>query len=242
MKKISLLIAFFTISVAAYAVSPMNIRYHCENDTNKINELLIKGQNSNLKSANELMVFYANQLLGTPYVAHTLESESEILTINIDELDCTTFVETLFALTRTTLSNRSTWRDYANNLECVRYRNGVMGDYSSRLHYISEWIINNNLRGNLKDITPSFKKSKNLVKTINFMSKHRDAYPALKDSVIFEKIKNFESGYRSHQFPYLKKADVNAKNSKQTFQSGDIIAMVTNIQGLDIAHLGIVVK
>ena len=243
MKKILLSVLLnTTICTTSFAVSPMDMRFHCENDTTKINTLLENGKKSNLKTANELVVFYANQLLNTPYVAHTLEGESELLTINIDELDCTTFVETLYALARTTLSNRTSWRDYANNLESVRYRNGVMSDYSSRLHYISDWIINNSTRDNVKDITPNFAKCKYLVKTIDFMSKNRDAYPSLKDSTIFEKIKYFENAFRSHRFPYIKKEDVNAKNSFATFKSGDFIAMVTNIKGLDISHLGIVIK
>ena len=243
MKKILLTVILnITFSIVTFAASPMDMRFHCENDTNKINTLLNEGLKSNLKTSNELVVFYANKLLGTPYVAHTLEGETEQLTINIDELDCTTFVETLYALTRTTLSNRTSWRDYANNLESVRYRNGVIGDYSSRLHYISEWIINNSSRDNLKDITPDFSKCKYIVKTIDFMSKHRDAYASLKENEMFNKVKNNEIGFRSHRFPYIKKEDINAKSSKVTFKSGDFIAMVTNIKGLDVSHLGLVIK
>ena len=74
------------------------------------------------------------------------------------------------------------------------------------------------------------------------MSKHRDAYPSLKDSLTFEKIKGYEVGFRSHRFPYIRKEDINAKNTKATFKSGDIIGMVTTIKGLDISHLGIVIK
>ena len=220
----------------------MNMRFHCEKDTIKINELLKDGIDSKLTKANDLVVFYAKKLINTPYVAHTLEGDTEMLTINIDELDCTTFVETLYALTRTTLSQRATWRDYANNLESVRYRNGVMSDYSSRLHYISDWIINNSTRGNIKDITPDFKDCRYMVKTIDFMSSHRDLYPSLKDDVIYEKMRNYEIGYRSHRFPYIRKTSVNSKDSRKTFRSGDIIGMVTNIDGLDISHLGVVLK
>lgn len=241
-KKIVSLLVLATISISASAISPMNMRFHCSDDTIKINTLLQEGLNSKITNPNELVVFYANKLLGTPYVAHTLEGDTEMLTINIDQLDCTTFVETLIALTQATVSQRTTWRDYANNLESVRYRNGIMGDYTSRLHYISEWIVNNNARNNLKDITPSFAKCQYIVKTIDFMSNHRDAYTSLKDDAMFEKIKDIEAGYRSHRFPYLRKSDVNAKNSKHTFKSGDIIAMVTNIKGLDVSHLGIVIK
>ena len=184
MKKILLTVILnITFSIVTFAASPMDMRFHCENDTNKINTLLNEGLKSNLKTSNELVVFYANKLLGTPYVAHTLEGETEQLTINIDELDCTTFIETLYVLTRTTLSNRTSWRDYANNLESVRYRNGVIGDYSSRLHYISEWIINNSSRDNLKDITPDFSKSSRKRATVSTSPKYPGSRQA--DQLLF---------------------------------------------------------
>lgn len=242
MKKYLSAILFVFITLNASAISPMDMRFHCENDTLKINELLEAGYDSKLESANELVVFYAKKLLGTPYVAHTLEGNKELLTINIDQLDCTTLIETLYALTKTTLTGRYSWRDYANNLESIRYRNGVIGDYTSRLHYISDWVVNNSARGNIKDATPNFDKCKYLIKTIDFMSKHRSSYPSLKNDTIFEKIKGFEIGYRSHRFPYIKKEDINDKNTKATFKSGDIIGMVTRTEGLDISHLGIVIK
>ena len=238
----STLIIYIGIFALANAVSPMKMRFHCENDTLKINNLLEAGLNSNISYSNELMVYYAKQLLDIPYIAHTLEGDTEMLTINIDELDCTTYVETVYALARTTLSQRSTWRDFANNLESVRYRNGEMTDYASRLHYISDWIMNNSARGNIKEITTEFGGCKYIIKTIDFMSKHREYYPAMADSTIYEKIRNYEIGYRSHRFPYIKKELLYTKHVINGFESGDIIAMVTKTEGLDISHLGLVLK
>ena len=238
----STLIIYIGIFAVANAVSPMKMRFHCENDTLKINNLLEAGLNSNISYSNELMVYYAKQLLDIPYIAHTLEGDTEMLTINIDELDCTTYVETVYALARTTLSQRTTWRDFANNLESVRYRNGEMTDYASRLHYISDWIMNNSARGNIKEITTEFGGCKYIIKTIDFMSKHREYYPAMADSTIYEKIRNYEIGYRSHRFPYIKKELLYTKNVINEFESGDIIAMVTKTEGLDISHLGLVLK
>ena len=238
----STLIIYIGICAVANAVSPMKMRFHCENDTLKINNLLEAGLNSNISCSNELMVYYAKQLLDIPYIAHTLEGDTEMLTINIDELDCTTYVETVYALARTTLSQRTTWRDFANNLESVRYRNGEMTDYASRLHYISDWIMNNSARGNVKEITTEFGGCKYIIKTIDFMSKHREYYPAMADSTIYEKIRNYEIGYRSHRFPYIKKELLYTKNIINEFESGDIIAMVTKTEGLDISHLGLVLK
>lgn len=238
-----LVLALAICSFSASAVSIQKMRFHCDKDTLEINELLKKGAESGLRTPNQLVAFYANELLGRPYVAHTLEGENEMLTINIDQLDCTTFVETLYALTRTTLNGRDSWRDYASNLENLRYRNGEMTDYSSRLHYISEWIVNNRGRGNLVEVTSDIPTADHMVKNINFMTTHKDSYASLKDNPeMVEKIRNFEIGYRNHRMPYIKKQWLNRKDVKAAFKAGDFVGLVTKVEGLDISHLGIVYK
>lgn len=225
------------------AASVQRMRFHCDQDTTRINQLLQQGVASGIKTPNKLVAFYAERLLGTPYVAHTLEGDEELLTINIDELDCTTFVETLYALARTTMNGRYSWRDYAANLENLRYRNGEMGDYSSRLHYISDWIVNNATRGNLKEVTPDLPHAAYMVKTIDFMSKHKDSYRSLKDdSAMVDKIKGYEMALRNHRMPYLKKSWLGDKAVKAALRDGDFVGLVTKVDGLDISHLGIIHK
>lgn len=228
------------VQQTAQAATMTQMRYHCDGDTTVINQLLADGYSSGINDANALVEYYARRLLGTPYVAHTLEGDQEVLTINIHELDCTTFVETLYALARTTLSRRYSWRDYAAHLENLRYRGGTMGDYSSRLHYISEWIVDNRLRGNMQDITPDLPHVDYLVKNIDFMTHHTDSYRQLKDdSVMVEKIKRFE--LRSHRFPYVKRSWLNDKELKAALRSGDFVGLVTKVEGLDISHMGVII-
>jgi len=228
------------VQQTAQAATLTQMRYHCDGDTTVINQLLADGYSSGINDANALVEYYARRLLGTPYVAHTLEGDQEVLTINIHELDCTTFVETLYALARTTLSRRYSWRDYAAHLEDLRYRGGTMGDYSSRLHYISEWIVDNRLRGNMQDITPDLPHVDYLVKNIDFMTHHTDSYRQLKDdSVMVEKIRRFE--LRSHRFPYVKRSWLNDKELKAALRSGDFVGLVTKVEGLDISHMGIII-
>lgn len=224
----------------AKATTIEKMRFHCANDTIKINELLAAGRSSGLSDANELVCFYAHKLEGTPYVGHTLEGDVEKLTINIDELDCTTFVETLYALARTTLNGRYSWRDYANHLEDLRYRHGEMGDYSTRLHYMSDWIIDNSNRGNIVDVTSDIGCCRYEIKTINYMSTHRDSYSSLKNDSIFDKIRNVEIGYRNHRFPYVRKEQLYSNDVKNVVKRGDFVGLVTKVNGLDISHLGIV--
>lgn len=224
----------------ANAATMTQMRFHCDADTVVINDLLKKGHESGLTDANALVEFYARQLLGTPYVAHTLEADEEVLTINIHQLDCLTFIETLYALTRATLDNRYSWRDYAANIENVRYRGGKMGDYSSRIHYMSEWIIDNHMRGNLQEITPDLPHADYMVKNIDYMTTHPSQYRQLKnDSAMVEKIRHFE--LRNHRFPYLKRSWLNDKDVKAALRSGDFISLVTKMEGLDVSHNGIII-
>ena len=225
---------------AATTTSTTRMRFHCESDTLVINQLLAKGHESGLTDANALVEFYAHQLLGTPYVAHTLEGDEELLTINIHELDYLTFIETLYALTRTTMAQRSSWRDFAAHIENVRYRGGEMGDYSTRIHYISEWIIDNHVRGNLVEITPDLPHADYMVKNIDYMTHHTSSYRQLKnDTAMVEKIRKHE--LRNHRFPYLKRSWLNDKAVKAALRSGDFVTLVTKIEGLDVSHNGIII-
>ena len=249
MKKLLLLITIMLVACSSHRVSQQEanaatttaqMRFHCSDDTTILNQLLKKGHESGLNQPNALIEFYARQLLGTPYVAHTLEGDEEMLTINVHQLDCLTFIETLYALTRATLQGRYSWRDFAANIENVRYRGGVMGDYSTRIHYISEWIIDNHVRGNLVEITPDLPHADYMVKNIDYMTHHTDSYRQLKDdSVMVEKIRRFE--LRNHRFPYLKKSWLNDKYVKAALQSGDFVSLVTNADGLDVSHNGIII-
>ena len=248
MKKILFLMIVIMAACAPRQESQQNVqaatmaqmRFHCDGDTTLINDLLKQGYDSGITDANALVEFYARQLLGTPYVAHTLEADKEVLTINVHELDCLTFIETLYALTRATLAGRYSWRDYAANIENVRYRGGIMGDYSTRIHYMSEWIIDNHVRGNLVEVTPDLPHVDYMVKNIDYMTHHTDSYQQLKnDSVMVEKIRHFE--LRNHRFPYLKRSWLNDKAVKAALRSGDFVSLVTKAEGLDVSHNGIIV-
>ena len=248
MKKLLFLIAIVLLACSprqasqqvANAATTTKMRFHCDSDTTLINQLLVKGYESGIKDANALVEFYAQQLLGTPYVAHTLEGDEEMLTINIHELDCLTFIETLYALTRATIDGRYSWRDFAANIENVRYRGGVMGDYSSRIHYISEWIIDNHMRGNLVEITPDLPHCDYMIKNIDYMTTHTSQYRQLKnDSAMVEKIRHYE--LRNHRFPYLKRSWLDDKKVKDALKTGDFISLVTKQDGLDVSHNGIII-
>ena len=246
MKKLYTLIYIYiatllSTSQQSSAATPSQVRWHNESaDTTRINRILTESASPD-RTINQLMVYIGKQFEGTPYEASTLESTPEILTVNLDGMDCTTFIETVSALALTVSEHRNSWQDFLYNLEQLRYRQGQVDGYASRLHYISDWIVDNTHRGNLREVTDRTPAYSYVVKTLDYMSEHRDAYPALADNETFDKIKNTEVGYRSHRFPYVKSADLMSKKASSWLKEGDVIAFTTKTPGLDVSHVGIVV-
>jgi len=228
-------------SAAVSAMPLSEVRFHNEtSDTLRINDLLSKGL-ENRTSPNATIATLGREFIGTPYVAATLEAPEERLTVNIDELDCTTYIETVMALALTIDEGRTSWRDFLYNLERLRYRNGTVDGYGSRLHYVSDWVVDNVHRGTFREVTNQIPQHDYQVKTLDYMSSHRDDYPQLADSVQFERIKSMEIGYRSHRFPYIKKGRLDNKPVKNALREGDIVAVTTRTPGLDVSHFGIIV-
>lgn len=208
-------------------------------DTVRIDSLLMLAHKA--ESSGDAVAMLGMSLVGTPYVAHTLEGDEELLRVNMEELDCTTFVETVVALALTRREGRDSWRDFLSNLERVRYRGGEMNGYPSRLHYICNWIVDNSYRGNLVEVTGRFDGVRQCVKSIDFMSRNRGRYAQLADSATFEAIRAVESGFRNHKYPYLPTGALGGKAAKNTFRNGDIVALTSKLPNLDVTHMGIIV-
>jgi hypothetical protein len=228
--------------MSMFGATTGEVRFHNETaDTTRINEMLIDVLSHDFNTPEARTGYIARKFIGTPYVAHTLEGTTEMLTVNLDELDCTTFVETAMALSYTAGERRGSWRDYIYNLERLRYRNGEVNGYGSRLHYISDWVVDNVHRGNFDEVTKNFPRVSYIVRTLDFMSSNRDKYPALADSAEYARIRSVEDGYHSHRFPYVKTIDLAYKEIRSCFRDGDVVALVTTMKNLDVTHMGIVV-
>ncbi|OWW27465.1 hypothetical protein B4Q04_04385 [Zobellia sp. OII3] len=192
------------------------------------------------KDFGKTIVAIGKTFMDTPYVAKTLEiGETETLVINLQGLDCTTYVENVLAFGLMLKKQKTGFHDFTETLENIRYKDGKLDGYASRLHYFSEWIANNEKKGLLRDITSEI-GGKEITKPINFMSTHRDLYPFLSDDKNFEKVKASEN-YLNHQpICILPQDEIEA--NEHLIQTGDIIALTTSINGLDVTHTGIATR
>jgi len=191
------------------------------------------------------MLWIARQFMGVPYVAHTLEiNNEEQLVVNTRQLDCTTLVETVTALKLCIDQDKRTWNDYLMALRNLRYRQGVLDGYPSRLHYFTDWIIDKQLMGFVTEVqqpNPPFSAVQKIA--VSYMSEHPQAYQALKSHPQFVPvIRQQEKALTGKTYRYIPKSAVrNTKLLRQTVKDGDIIAITCNKRGLDIAHLGFAV-
>ena len=190
---------------------------------------------------NEIIVNIGKSFLGTDYVANSLEKEGEErLVVNLTGLDCYLFLETSLVFARCIRNGKTTFEDYQNELMKIRYRDGKLNQYPSRLHYFSDWIYDMNKRKIGKDITAEL-GGKPYVKKINFMSTHVDSYKQLRNNPKFvDEIVKTEKDISSRHYYYIPQEEISDLESK--IQSGDIIGITSGVDGLDIAHTGIAVR
>ncbi|MDD2426277.1 MAG: DUF1460 domain-containing protein [Bacteroidales bacterium] len=194
----------------------------------------------------ELIIESAKFFLGTPYVAHTLEIEPECLVINLRELDCTTFLETVYALAMTVRSGEVTFENYCNKLCSLRYRDVVINDYTDRLHYTSDWVYTNEKKGlintvvNVSGSEPANDSGFEQIRfNLNIMSSRPDLYKQLQgNEKLIEKVKAREVFLSSLTHYYLPTGNI--EGNTKLLKNGDMVAFVTSIPGIDISHVGII--
>ncbi|MFZ2865666.1 MAG: N-acetylmuramoyl-L-alanine amidase-like domain-containing protein [Ignavibacteriaceae bacterium] len=193
------------------------------------------------KPINEIIVEIGKSFIGTEYAAHTLEKDGdENLVINFLGLDCTTFLETSLTLARCIEKGTTKFQDYQNELTFLRYRDGKIDKYPSRLHYFSDWIFNNQQKNIVKDVTKEI--GGELIKfNLNFMTENPEYYKQLEENPDFiPVIRKQEKDINSRNYYYIPKAKVESAENK--IKTGDLIAITSSVKGLDINHVGIAVK
>jgi hypothetical protein len=173
-------------------------------------------------------------------VEKTLELPGdEKLVINLTGLDCTTYLETVVTLARIAKSGELTFEAYERELERLRYQNGELKDYSSRLHYFSDWIYQNQEKGIIRDITQEIGGSP-YPNQPTFMSENPQYYAQLSNPDFLKAIKTDEMKIAKRTYHFIPKAEI--QSLEKNIQSGDLIAITTSMKNLDIVHVGFAIE
>lgn len=185
----------------------------------------------------EIEIAVARYFLSTPYVAKTLDiNGKEHLVINLRELDCTTFLENVVSISTCIKNNTTDFETYCQTLINFRYRNGTLDKYPSRLHYFTDWLLDNEEKQLISIVSNTFATDR-FDPTVNFMSTHPQSYPQLENEEFVEQIDEIEKEVSQAKLMFVPKENI--QEIEKYVQNGDLIAITTNIPGLDIAHVGL---
>ena len=238
-----LIASFFAISFLFLLSNNLNAQVFSEKDVEVCNSKFQLAVDKNLeeKPIGDVIAEIGKSFIGTDYLAHGLEKDGdEQLVINLTGLDCTTFLENTLVLARCIKKGDTTFENYQKELQFIRYRKGIIDKYPSRLHYFSDWIYDNVQKGIVEDITKEIGAQKIKFK-IDFMSTHPNSYKQLKENPEFISIvKKQEQEISCREYYFIPKEELDSK--EEQIQNGDLIAITTTVEGLDIGHIGIAVK
>lgn len=201
-----------------------------------------KAENWRAMPIGDVMGKVAKELEGTPYVANTLDHlvDEEIPTVDMNALDCVTFFETTLDLARAIKKGKTSTAALLDEIRYTRYRDGKVSDYTSRLHYTTDWFINNEAKHVVK-ILVDLPASEPFAQKLDFMSSHPNSYKQLAaHPELIEKMKAFETNTSKHSLKFIPIDKVSA--IEPLLKTGDIVGLCTNIKGLDISHTGIIYR
>ena len=188
----------------------------------RIDKLLAEA--SRIDDAGSRIAFLSRHFLDTPYGESTLigsDGAPEELVVNLATLDCFTFIDYIEAMRLA-----SSFADFLKRLREIRYREGVVS-YISRNHFFTDWKeFNERL---VDDVTAMIgrERTRQKLKTLN---RKTDG------SLFLEGIPA-----RSRAVDYIPSTTID-QDLVDRLHNGDYTGIYTDTDGLDVSHVGIVIK
>ncbi|MBO5407397.1 MAG: DUF1460 domain-containing protein [Bacteroidales bacterium] len=225
------------VAAAAQGVAQGNIS---QESVQKYGELSKVLQANQQKSVPELMIIVAKQMLGTEYVAGTLEKVPEQLVVSLTQTDCILFVESCLAMALNAKKGIFHPDSLCATIQSLRYRDGKVDGYASRIHYTSEWIRQGEARGIFREITDVLSGDNLSGQRFSYMSEHSDAYRQLKGNPAeVDRIAQMEASLNQHTDYFVIPKEAVSK-MEHLLKDGDILGFNSTVKGLDIAHVALV--
>ncbi len=229
------------MTAAALPAQAYEARIHCQEDTVALSRILHQIA-AEAKGANfgQRCVVAAHMLEGTPWAQPADNDEKGTIVINLHGFDRMGFVNTVMALAAAAGQKLPSVKEYERFYEQFSRRRGQDDGFPSQLFYGAEWVVDNVYRGNLKEMTEYVSGGGFKTKTLDYMTRHKDEFPAMADPTVADKVRMNEMGYRSHRIPHLKKQSISNKPLHQLMDNGDILMLLSPEPDRDLYDIGFV--
>lgn len=189
---------------------------------NRIDELLARA--SKIDNVGDRIAFLSHPFLGTPYGESTLVGDlrtTEELVVNLAALDCFTFIDYIEAMRMA-----SSFEEFLVALKKVRYREGIVS-YAGRNHFFSDWSEHNGLF--VRDVTGRIGADR-VRRTAKILNVRSDG------SAFLEGIPA-----RMRSIEYIPSSTID-RHVLGELRTGDYAGIYTDTEGLDVSHVGIVIR
>ena len=160
MRKTVLILAIFSVALAGAGAESRLPLSAVFKGRDRFDALVNKARQENWKALpiGERTATVGRALVGTRYRSYTLEIDNRIEapSVNFNGMDCWTFYEIALAFARMLNEPEESWtpEQMLHYIELDRYRGGqCTGEYLSRLHYLEDWLADNERRGLVDDLT-----------------------------------------------------------------------------------------
>jgi hypothetical protein len=214
----------------------------------QFNRLVAKAKAGNWKGLpiGERTAAVGQALVGTHYKHFTLEIDNRIESpsVNFQGMDCWTFFEAALGFARMLNEPESNWTPerLLYYIEMDRYRGGqCTGDYLSRLHYLEDWLYDNDRRGLVQDLTRELGGS-SVPHSAHEMTVNWRHYRYLAaNRSLLGPLGRMEANVSSRPLYQIPKSQVAKIEPK--LRSGDIIGVISRDGGrFSTAHVGLALR
>jgi len=215
----------------------------------QFNRLVAKAKAGNWKALpiGERTAVVGQALVGTRYKHFTLEIDNRIESpsVNFQGMDCWTFFEIALSFGRMLNEPESNWTPerLLHYIEMDRYRGGeCTGEYLSRLHYLEDWLYDNNRRGLVEDLTREL-GGRSVPHSAREMTAGWRHYRYLAaNRSLLGPLARMEANVSSRPLYEIPKDRVTGIESK--LRSGDIIGIISRDRGglRSTAHVGLALR
>jgi hypothetical protein len=184
-----------------------------------------------------LTVRVAEAAIGRPYADPPSTGGAEVVNLRVDAFECVSFVESSLAVARCVWMQTPTASCFGQEIVTIRYRDGRIDGFPSRLHYFEDWLGDNARRGHMALLSKEL-GGQAITRHTAYMTDHQGIFPALKDATIYKRIAAMEHRLStSPQFIVMREM-IGAIEPR--LMDGDIIAVTTRRSDILVRHAGLV--
>jgi len=166
----------------------------------------------------------SGQFLGIDYGESTLTGDKdtpEVFVINLHTVDCFTLLDYVEAMRIS-----SSYSGFEENLKKVRYKSGVVS-FQNRNHFFTDWKESN--AELVEDITEKIGEDR-AIKVQKLLNKKEDG---------MHFIDGIEPFFR--EITYIP-SDLIDNPVLEKMRTGDYVGIYSHMKGLDVSHVGIIIK